>query len=98
MVVFTRLKFLGKPLILCATTGFLWANLKNENDLQKDKLKSTIHQADLLCQAFKEKQGIPGRYHFYFILKSIYAFSFTRCQYRCYNAWFNCMEKRFWSS
>jgi hypothetical protein len=66
MVVFTRFYFLRKPLIICATTGFLWANLKNENDLQKDKFKSTIHQADLLCQAFKEKYGIPGINHFLF--------------------------------
>jgi hypothetical protein len=70
MVVFTRFYFWGKPLILCATTGFLWANLKNNNDLEKDKIKSTINQADLICQAFKEKQGIPGRYHLYFIIKS----------------------------
>jgi hypothetical protein len=60
MVVFTRFYFLGKPLILCATTGLLWAKLNHDNDIHKDKLKSTISQADLMCQAFKEKQGIPG--------------------------------------
>jgi len=60
MVVFTRFYFLGKPLILCATTGFFWTKLNNDNDIQKEKLKSIINQADLICQAFKEKQGIPG--------------------------------------
>jgi hypothetical protein len=59
MVVFTRFYFLGKPLILCATTGFLWAKFHNDND--KEQLKTVINQADLICQAFKEKQGIPGR-------------------------------------
>jgi len=60
MVVFTRFYFLGKPLILCAATGLLWAKLNNDNDTQKEKLKSIINQADLICQAYKEKQGIPG--------------------------------------
>jgi hypothetical protein len=58
MVVFTRFYFLGKPLILCTATGFLWTKLNQDTD--KEKLNSTISQADLICQAFKEKQGIPG--------------------------------------
>jgi hypothetical protein len=60
MVVFTRLKYLGKSFILCATTGFLWTNLNNDHDVEQEKVKSTIRQADLCCQAFKEKNGIPG--------------------------------------
>jgi hypothetical protein len=63
MVVFTRFYFLGKPLIFCAATGLLWTKLNNDNDVQKEKLKSTINQVDLICQAFKEKNGIPGRNH-----------------------------------
>jgi hypothetical protein len=98
MVVFTRFYFLGKPLIFCATTGFLWAKLNNDNDIEKEKLKSTINQADLLCQAFKEKQGIPG-INKPLIIKSKICFCFlNRCKYRYNNAWFSCMEKRFWSS
>jgi len=60
MVVFTRFYFLGKPLILCAATGFLWTKLNSDNNIQQEKLKATINQADLICQAYKEKQGIPG--------------------------------------
>lgn len=60
MVVFTRLKYLGKPVILCATTGFLWAKLNNDHDVEQETFKSTIRQADLCCQAFKERNGIPG--------------------------------------
>lgn len=60
MVVFTRFYYLGKPLIVCVATGFLWTKLNNDNEIYQEKLKSTIAQADLLCQAFKEKQGIPG--------------------------------------
>ena len=63
MVVFTRLKYLGKPFILCATTGFLWAKLNNDPDMEQEKLKSIMRQADLCCQAFKEKNGIPGTTH-----------------------------------
>ncbi|CAF4168542.1 unnamed protein product, partial [Rotaria magnacalcarata] len=59
MSVFNRFYFLGKPLALCATTGFLWTQLNNDNDIDKEKLKLTINQADLICQGFKEKQGIP---------------------------------------
>jgi hypothetical protein len=57
MVVFTRFYFLGKPLILCATTGFFWSKLNDDRDIPKQQLNST---AELICQAFKEKQGIPG--------------------------------------
>lgn len=59
MVVFTRL---SKPFLICATTAFLWKkyNNNNDDDNQDDKLNLTIKQANLLCQAFKEKQGIPG--------------------------------------
>ena len=57
MVFFGRFNFFGKPLILCATTTLLWTKLNNDNE---EKLKSAIAQADLICQAFKEKQGIPG--------------------------------------
>ncbi|CAF4564731.1 unnamed protein product, partial [Rotaria socialis] len=60
MGVFNRFYFLGKPLALCGTAGFLWAQLNNDNDIDKEKLKLTINQADLICQGFKEKQGIPG--------------------------------------
>ncbi|CAF3950517.1 unnamed protein product [Rotaria magnacalcarata] len=60
MGVFNRFYFLGKPLALCATTGFLWTQLNKDNDIDKEKLKLTINQADLICQGFKEKQGIPG--------------------------------------
>jgi hypothetical protein len=60
MVVFTRFYLLGKPFILCTATGFLWAKLNHDDDSYKEKLKSTINQVDLICQAFKAKQGIPG--------------------------------------
>lgn len=60
MVVFTRFYAFRKPLILCATTGFLLKRLTDEDDIDKDNIKSTIAQADLICQGFKEKQGIPG--------------------------------------
>ncbi|CAF0896331.1 unnamed protein product [Rotaria sordida] len=60
MVAFTRLYSLRKPFILCVTTGFLWTKLNNDSDIDQEKLKLTVNQADLICQGFKEKQGIPG--------------------------------------
>ncbi|CAF3928002.1 unnamed protein product, partial [Rotaria sp. Silwood1] len=59
MGIFTRLYFLRKPLIFCAATGLLWTKLNNNNDIDKEKLQLIINQADLICQEFKEKQGIP---------------------------------------
>ncbi|CAF1149336.1 unnamed protein product [Adineta steineri] len=60
MGIFTRYYYFGKPLIICATTGFLWTTFNKDNDVYKERINSTITQADLICQAFKEKQGIPG--------------------------------------
>lgn len=60
MVNYTRLSSLTKPLIVCATTGFLWNKFSNEQINENDRLNVTISQADLLCQAYKEKTGIPG--------------------------------------
>ncbi|UJR26191.1 hypothetical protein I4U23_007534 [Adineta vaga] len=60
MGIFTRYSFLSKPFLICTTTGLLWAKLNHENDNSNEKLKTIIHEVDLLCQAFKEKQGIPG--------------------------------------
>ncbi|CAF3353588.1 unnamed protein product [Rotaria sp. Silwood1] len=65
MGIFTRLYFLRKPLIFCAATGLLWTKLNNNNDIDKEKLQLIINQADLICQEFKEKQGIPGNINIY---------------------------------
>jgi len=63
MVVFTRLSTLSKPLIICATAGFLWNKFYTEQINENEKLGAIISQADLLCQAYKEKTGIPGLFY-----------------------------------
>ncbi|CAF0878421.1 unnamed protein product [Adineta ricciae] len=60
MGVFRQYYFLSKPILICATTGLLWARFNQESDAYKEELKKTIDNVDLLCQAYKEKQGIPG--------------------------------------
>ena len=43
--------------MVCAGTGFLWTKWTRDRD---EHVNFAMHQADLRCQAFKEKQSIPG--------------------------------------
>ena len=61
MVVFKHFSTWSKPLVICAATGFLWSTFVKDKNASKDPYDSLIRQAELFCQAYKEKQGIPGR-------------------------------------
>ena len=60
MVGFNRFSRFGKPFFLCAASAFLGSKLLDEQQNSREHLQTTIRQAELLCQAFKEKHGIPG--------------------------------------
>ena len=60
MVCFSRFSRFGKPFCICAASAFLWSKLLDEQQNSREQLQATIRQAELLCQAFKEKHGIPG--------------------------------------
>jgi hypothetical protein len=60
MVVFVRLSRWSRPLIFSAATGLIWTTYTREQENSSTELQSTIRHAELLCQAFKEQQGIPG--------------------------------------
>jgi hypothetical protein len=60
MVGFNRFSRFRKPFLLCAASTLLWSKLLDEQQNSREQLQATIRQAELLCQAFKEKHGIPG--------------------------------------
>ena len=63
MVVLRHTVRFGRRLFICATAAAAAAGLfiSQLND-ERDQPSDLIRQAELTCQAYKEKHGIPGKY------------------------------------
>lgn len=62
MVVLKHTFRFGRRLFICATAAAAAAGLfiSQLND-ERDQSAEVIRQAELVCQAYKEKHGIPGK-------------------------------------